>query len=150
MTGCGQVSRRIYEVEEYGQGSLDSHWAFGHQQLANQQIDRLKAFRAREDGVGEIESAVDSAVGGLETLADALDDIHLPDSMDQTDEDYAYTNEEWAAIGEKAKTATASVSGLESAATSAIKALDKSFANEAVRLRTLIRRTEKALLKTKL
>lgn len=143
-----QVSSRIDEVEEYGQGSLDANWAFGSQQLANQQIDRLKAFRAREDGVGEIESAVDGAVCGLETLADALDDIHQPESTDQIGEDWAFTDEEWAAIREKANTATETVSGLASAARTAVKALDNSFADEGARLRTLIRRTEKALLKT--
>lgn len=85
----------------------------------------------------------------LEALATTFDTIHTPHSRDQVGDDYAHSDDEWAAIKAEAKQAEAELPAVVRDCTLVLDRLLDAFDAEASRIRTQIRTTETALLGAK-
>lgn len=143
------ISRRMYEIGEFEGGQVQAEWAFGTQQGAYEPIRLLQQYRSRGADTPGIEATVGVLVEKLEALATTFDTIHTPHSRDQVGDDYAHSDDEWAAIRAEAKEAEAELPAAVRACTLVLDRLIEAFDAEASRIRTQIRTTEKALLNAK-
>jgi HAMP domain-containing protein len=137
---------RIYEVEEFGLGEFDAHWAFDRDQEAERLLDKLRTYqRERRDPEG-IRTELATVVIRLEALQTTLDDIHRPEHTDQHDEDRSISDDDWAALLQRGTDAKTEISGLASSFSRATRRLEASFEAELASLRDRLQTVENALL----
>lgn len=143
------TSRRVYEIEEFEGGQVQADWAFGAQQGAYKPISLLQQYNLRGADTPKIKATVGALIEKLEALATTLDTIHTPHSRDQIGDDYAHSDDEWAAIKAEAKQAEAELPAAVRDCTLVLDRLVDAFDAEASRIRTQIRTTDMALLNAK-
>ena len=140
-----EVGQRLYEMRELENG-LNIHWVFERDQLAGTLIDKLRTYQVTNRDPADMAKGMAELITKLEALRDSLDSIHRPHSMDQSGEDYAFTDKEWAAIKAKGHAADDEldrvVSEFEAAAKSFFDAADVEISH----LRDRVKATDDALL----
>lgn len=140
-----EVGQRLYEMREL-EGRLNVHWVFARSQIAGSLLRELMDYRERSRDPAEMSDALDKLVEALKALEDNLDDIHRPASSDQTGEDWAYSDEQWAEIHRKSAEADAALDRLVSTFDEASRQLGKAVELEVNRLRYRLKETDDGLL----
>lgn len=140
-----EVGRRIYEMREL-EGRLNIHWIFERDQIAWSLINELEADRAERRDPATIAVTLDDVMLRLRELQDTLSDIHWPEHNDQTGEDYAFSDEEWAAILQKSRDADARLDTVISDFEIAKKKLDEAVEAELRGLRDRLKEIDDRLL----
>jgi hypothetical protein len=74
--------------------------------------------------------------------------IHRTDSMDQSGEDYAISDEDWAGMEVAARQAEKNLSAVANAFSEAVKRLDGAFSDELESLRERVRQVEHQLIRS--
>lgn len=143
-----EVNQRLYEMREFENG-LNIHWVFERSQIASSLRRELEAYRATSRDPAEMTEALDKLIIALKALEDDLYDIHRPTTTDQSGEDYAYTDEQWAEIGRKAKEADSALDGLLSGFNAASRKLGDAVDLEVSHLRDRLKETDDNLLNGK-
>jgi len=105
-----QIHQRLMEMREI-EGKLNIHWVFERAQITWSLINDLKTEGRQHRDPAPISIAFDALMDSLNRLYETLEDIHRPQSTDQSDEDHEFTDAEWADIGEKGKIADARLDG---------------------------------------
>lgn len=100
------VGQRMHEMREV-EGRLNIHWVFERDQITWSLITELEADRAERHDPDAIAATLDEVLGALRELQETLNDIHWPEHNEQSDEDYSFSDEEWAAILQRSQDADA-------------------------------------------
>ncbi len=140
-----QVTQRLYEMRELEE-RLNVHWIFERAQITDSLVETLETYRSERRDAPAITAATDEIVESLTALAKDLHAIHRPASTDQSGEDYAYSDAEWAVIEQAAVTADKALDALVARFVAGVAALDEAFRAELDDLRDRMSQTDKALL----
>ncbi len=140
--------RRIYEMEEMKGGTIDIHWAHGTQQDVTSLLSALKKHGETRD-LSAIERELSEVFATLSKLADTLDSIHRPHSMDKHDPEHPFTDEQWAALGMAGKEAEANLASVANDLLEASNRLDAALVRELTMFRQQLKQVQAALLKVK-
>jgi hypothetical protein len=92
------VSNRISYIDEFEGGDVNTSWAHEQDQAASALLDDVRRYKEDRLDPPAIESGLEDVITKLNTLRDSFDTIHRPDSMSQSGEDYAISDDDWAAM----------------------------------------------------
>jgi len=140
-----EVGQRLYEMRELENG-LNIDWVFERDQLAGTLIDKLRTYQVTNRDPAAMAQGMDVLITKLEALRDSLGSIHRPHSMDQSGEDYAYTDEEWAGVKAKANAADEALDRIVSEFEAAAKSFFDVVDSEVSEMRDRVKATDDALL----
>lgn len=126
---------------------FDEHTAFMLSQMFSDAVIKFGAFRARHIEMPSIETRKDEVATALAHLAGRLDDIHRPASMDQVGEDYAFSDDEWAAIKRRAIAARLQVPDALSEWQTASAALTKAYDDQLSAIKNRLVQLDRSLLR---
>jgi len=124
----GEVSRRLYEFETFENDVINAHWAADYASEGGRLMTVIDQHREETRLPLPLDAAVGDVLGRLKELADALDDIHRPASMEQHDEDHSFSDAEWQKIHDDAAVSEGRIGALAGKLRDSIVALEGSFA----------------------
>jgi hypothetical protein len=142
-----EAARGVNHAEQFEDGAINSHWAFDQDQTAGALLNDVRRYREDWSDQIAIESGLDEVIAKLEALQDSFNAIHRPSSTDQTGEDYAFSDEEWAGVEAAGRQAEKDLSGLVGAFSESVKRLDGAFSDQLKSLRERLRQVEHLLLR---
>lgn len=145
---ANEVLMRICEIEERQDGIVNVHWAFEQDQIASKLLSDVQLYQKKRRDPLAIESCLEVVSVKLSALQDAFDKIHRTASMDQIGEDYAISDEEWAAMVVAGQEAEKTLFNLAGELSDAVKQLDGAFEQELTSLRNRLVKAEDQLLQT--
>ena len=143
------VARRIHAMEQFGDDSIDTTWAFEKDQEAGRLLDQMRQQMGDELEIESVEIELQYFVEKLEILRDTLDAIHRPYSMDRHDPDYSFSDEEWARIEAAACQAEKDLFGNANIFSDSLKRLDRAYGEELDSLRERMQLIDHLLVRSR-
>lgn len=141
-----EVGQRIYEMRELENG-LNIEWVFHRAQLTGDLKAKLQRYQREQRDPAAMAARLQDVVDRLSVLEATLNDIHRPHSGDQSGEDYALTDAEWAEIGRAGEAADERLDAEVAAFEASARQLEEAIGRELSELRDRLRGADEALLK---
>lgn len=139
------VGQRLYKMREMETG-LNIHWVFERDPLAGMLIDKLQTYQVTNRDPAAMAHGINVLIMKLEAMRDSLESIHRPYSMDQSGEDYSYTDAQWAEVKARGKAADDALDGVASEFEAAAKSFFNVVDSEISQMRDRVKATDDALL----
>lgn len=140
------VLMRLYEMQESEVANVNIHWAFDKDHTASRLLDEMRRYRDDRHHSVAIRSQLDAVIEKLQILRDTFEKIHRTHSIDQVSEDYAISDEDWAAMQADGAKAETDLPRLALEFSEAVKILDVAFSRELTVLRERLGKTDDQLL----
>jgi hypothetical protein len=140
------LSIQITEMIETETNDVDPEWAFAQQHASATALGQFRDLRAQWRDSADIAAAMDAVDAAADHVIDTLDPIHRPQSLDRYDEDYSFTDEDWAKVEDDALAARKALIGVANDLDRAVTKLIAAFDGELISLRERLHDLDLALI----